>query len=66
MLQLVDSEFHSVLLPHINLKSDFVSVKIVVGVTPTLPVEVISLLLDNELDEVIMNPIVYDEASYDY
>jgi len=65
LLQGVDLEFHSVPLPHINLKSDFDLVQIVVGVIPTLPVEGISSLLGNQFDEVIMNLIVYDEPSYD-
>ena len=61
LLQGVYLEFHSVPLPHINLKSDFALVQIVVGVIPTLPVEGISSLLGNQFDEVIMNLIVYDE-----
>ena len=38
-----------------------------VGVIPTLPVEGISLLLGNDLacDNVIMEPIVSDEPSYE-
>ena len=44
LLQVVDPGFHSVPLHHINLKSDFVSRHVVVGVRPTLPVEDISLL----------------------
>jgi hypothetical protein len=44
LLQGVDPCFHSVPLHHINLKSDFVSGQVVVGVRPTLPVEDISLL----------------------
>jgi hypothetical protein len=40
----VDPGFHSVPLHHINLKSDFVSGQVVVGIRPTLPVEDISLL----------------------
>jgi hypothetical protein len=37
--QLVEPGFHGVPLHHINLKSDFVSGQVVVGVRPTLPVE---------------------------
>ena len=44
LLQGVDPGFHSVPLHHINLKSDFVSGQVVVGVRPSLPVEDISLL----------------------
>jgi hypothetical protein len=44
LLQGVDPGFHSVPLHHTNLKSDFVSGQVVVGVRPTLPVEDISLL----------------------
>jgi hypothetical protein len=41
---MVYPDFHSVPLHHINLKSDFVSGQVVVGLRPTLPVEDISLL----------------------
>ena len=44
LLQGVDPDFHSVPLHHINLKSNFVSGQVVVGLRPTLPVEDISLL----------------------
>jgi hypothetical protein len=44
LLQEVDPCFHSVPLHHINLKSDFVSGQVVVGVRPTLPFDDISLL----------------------
>ena len=44
LLQGVDPGYHSVPLHHINLKSDFASGHVVVGVRPTLPVEDISLL----------------------
>ena len=39
LLQGVDPGFHSVALHHINLKSEFVSGQVVVGVRPTPPVE---------------------------
>ena len=65
LFQGVDLEFHSVPLPHINLRSDFALVQIFVGVIPTLRVEGISSLLGIQLDEVIMNLIVYDEPCYD-
>jgi hypothetical protein len=39
-----DPGFHSVALHHINLKSEFVSGEVVVGVRPTPPVEDMSLL----------------------
>ena len=42
LLQGVDQGFHSVALHHINLKSEFVSGQVVVGVRPTPPVEDIS------------------------
>ena len=45
---------------------DFVSIQIVVGEIPTLPLESVSLLLGNQLDEVIMNPIVYEENELTY
>ena len=61
LFQGTDSEFDSVPIPHINLKSVFVSAQIVVGLIPTM-VECVSLLLGNDLadDKVIMNPIVYE------
>ena len=49
LLQGVDPGIHSVPLHHINLKSDFVSGQVVVGVRPTLPVEDISLLFGIDL-----------------
>jgi hypothetical protein len=48
--------FHSVPLHHINLKSDFASGQVVVGVRPTLPVEDISLLFGID-----MAPIISEE-----
>ena len=45
LLQGVDTGYHSVPLHHINLKSDFASGHVVVGVRPTLPVEDISCYL---------------------
>jgi hypothetical protein len=44
LLQGVDPGFHSVALHRINLKSEFVSGQVVVGVRPTPPVEDMSLL----------------------
>jgi hypothetical protein len=66
LLQGVDQCFHSVLLHHINLKLDFVSGQVVVGVRPTLPFKDISLLfgIDMAGDKVIMVPIIYEEPSY--
>jgi hypothetical protein len=63
LLQGVDPCFHSVPLHHINLKSDFVSGKVVVGVRPTLPFEDIFLLfgIDMAGDKVIMVPIISEE-----
>jgi hypothetical protein len=57
---------HSVPLHHINLKSDFVSGHVVVGVRPTLPFDDISLLfgIDMAGDKVIMIPIICEEPSY--
>ena len=49
LLQGVDPGIHSVPLHHINLKSDFLSGQVVVGVRPTLPVEDISLLFGIDL-----------------
>ena len=43
LLHGVDPGFHSVPLHHFNLKSDFVSRQVVVGVRPTFSVEGISL-----------------------
>jgi hypothetical protein len=39
LFQLVKLSFHGVPLHHINLKSDFVSEQVLVGVQPTLPAE---------------------------
>ena len=66
LLQGVDPVFHSVLLHHINLKSDFVSAQVVGGVRPTLSFEDISLLfgIDMAGDKVIMVPIISEEPSY--
>ena len=51
---------HSVPLHHINLKSDFVSGHVVVGVRPTLPFDDISLLfgIDMAGDKFIIVPII--------
>jgi hypothetical protein len=66
LLQEVDPCFHSVPLHHINLKSDFVSGQVVVGVRPTLPFDDISLLfgIDMAGEKVIMVPIICEEPSY--
>jgi hypothetical protein len=63
----VDPGFHNVPLHHINLKSDFVSRQVVVGVRPILPVEDISLLfgIDMAGHKAIMAPIVSEEPSYE-
>ena len=45
LLQGINTGLHSVPLHHVNLKSNFVSGQVLVGVRPTLPVEGISLLL---------------------
>ena len=60
LLQGVDPGIHSVPLHHINLKSDFVSGHVVVGVRPTLPFEDISLLFGIDMvgDKIIMVPII--------
>ena len=62
----VDPCFHSVPLHHINLKSEFVSAQVVVGVRPTLPFEDISLLfgIDMAGDKAIMVPTISEEPSY--
>ena len=67
LLQGVYPDFHSVPLHHINLKSDFVSGQVVVGLRPTLPVEDISLLfgIDMAGHKAIMAPIVSEEPSYE-
>ena len=60
--------FHSVpLYHHINLKSNVVSGQVVVGVRPTLSVQYMSLLFAIDLAgaKVIMDPVVYEEASYE-
>ena len=66
LLQRVDPCFHSVPLHHINLKSDFASGQVVVGIRPTLPVEDISLIFGINMagDKVIMGPINSEEPSY--
>ena len=67
LLQGVDPGFHSDPLHHINLKSDFASGQVVVGIRPTLPVEDISLLfgIDMAGHKVIMAPIISEEHSYE-
>ena len=67
LLQGVDPGFHSVPLHHINLKSDFVSGQVVIGVRTTLPVEDISLLFDIDMagDKASMAPIISEEPSYE-
>jgi hypothetical protein len=67
VLQGVVPGFHSVPLHHINLKSDFVSGQVVVGVLYTLPVEDISLLfgIDMAGHKAIMVPIISEETSYE-
>jgi len=66
LLQRVDPCFHRFPLHHINLKSDFASGQVVVGVRPTLPVEDISLIfgIDMAGDKVIMVPIISEVPSY--
>ena len=66
-LQVVDPGFYNVPLHHINLKSDFVSGQVVVGLRPTLPVEDISLLFGIDIagHKAIMAPIVSEEPSYE-
>ena len=66
LLQEIDTCFHNVPLHHINLKSDFVSGQVVVGVRHTLPFEDISLLfgIDMAGDKAIMVPIISEEPSY--
>jgi hypothetical protein len=66
LLQGVVPGLHSVPLHHINLKSDFFSRQVVVGVRPTLPFEDISLLfgIDMAGDKVIMVPLICEEPSY--
>ena len=63
LLQGVHPGFHSVPLHHINLKSNFASGPVVVGVRPTLPVEYISLIFGIG-GKVIMVPIISGEPSY--
>ena len=51
---------------HINLKANFVSGLVVVGVRPTLPFEDISLLfgIDMAGEKALMVPIIFEEPSY--
>ena len=65
LLQGVVPGFHSVPLHHINLKSDFVSGHVVVGIRHTLPVEDISLLfgIDMAGHKDIMAPIIFEKPS---
>ena len=67
LLQGVDPGFHSVPLHHINLKSDFVSGQVVVGVRSTLPVEYIFLLFDIDMagDKVIMALLISEEPCHE-
>ena len=68
LLQGVHTGLHSVPLHHhINLQSNVVSGQVVVGVRPTLSVQYISLLFGIDLAgaKVIMDPVVYEEASYE-
>ena len=68
LLQGVHPGFHSVPLHHhINLKSNVVSGQVVVGVRPTLSVQYISLLFGIDLasSKAIMDPVVYEVASYE-
>ena len=66
LLQGVVPGLHSVPLHHINLKSDFVSGQVVVGIQPTLPFDDISLLfgIDMADDKDIMVPIICEEPRY--
>jgi hypothetical protein len=66
LLQGVVPDLHSVPLHHINLKSDFVSGQVVVGIRPTLPFDDISLLfgIDMADDKDIRVPIICEEPSY--
>ena len=66
LLQGVHPGFHSVPLHHhINLKSNVVSGQVVDGVRSTLSVQFISFLFGIDLagGKVIMDPVVYEEAS---
>jgi hypothetical protein len=68
LLQGVHPGFHSdPLHHHINLKSNVVSGQVVVGVKPTLSVQYISLLFGIDLPgaNAIMDPVVYEEATYE-
>ena len=68
LLQRVHPGFHSVPIHHhIYLKSNVVSGQVVVGVRPILSVQYISLLFDIDLAaaKVIMDTVVYEEASYE-
>ena len=67
LLQGIDPGFHNVPLHQSNLKSDFVSGQVVVGVRHTLPVEDISLLfgIDMAGHKAIMAPIISEEPSYE-
>ena len=66
LLQGVVPGLHSVPLHHINLKSDFVSGQVVVGIRPTLPFDDISLLFGIDLagEKDTMVPIICKEPSY--
>jgi hypothetical protein len=51
---------------HVNLNSDVAYGQVVVGVRPTLPVQDMSSLfgIDVAGGKVIMDPIIFEEASY--
>ena len=62
LIQGVECGTVNIPLHHVNLSSDLVTGLVVIGITPSLPIKGIHLLLGNDLagDKVVVNPLVTD------
>ena len=62
LIQGVECGTVNILLHHVNLSSDLVTVLVVIGIKPSLPFKGVHLLLGNDLagDKVVVNPLVTD------
>ena len=62
LIQGVECGTVNIPLHHVNLSSGLVTGLVVIGITPSLPVKSVHLLLDNDLagDKVMVNPLVTD------
>ena len=62
LIQGVECGTVNIPLHHVNLSSDLVTGLVVIGITPSLPLKGIHLLLGNDLagDKVVVNPLVTD------